>query len=203
MTDSIFPAWHSTGVWETTKYRGRICQQSPCDLWSLQEIIFETRPKTILQIGVADGGTVLWMSDILAKIRNDGLVIGIDIAEMKQPIYRDDIKLIQGNSIDSDVIKLIYRYFKGTDGMVVIDGDHRKKQVLKELNAYAGLVSKGNYLIVEDTCIGKLCCMDYGPGPAEALKEWFPSHSEFQIDHTRTRWGLSQHPGGYLKRVST
>jgi cephalosporin hydroxylase len=42
---------------------------------------------------------------------------------------------------------------------------------------------------------------EHGPGPTEALDEWYPTQSDFVIDPSRERFMLSLNPRGYLKRV--
>lgn len=200
ITDSVFAAWHQSGVWNTTKYRGLECQQSPMDLWSLQEIIFETKPRTILQIGVAEGGTLLWLADALARVWSMGAVIGVDIARMNPLLKRDGVHLIHGDSLHPETVEQVKQKRIGDSMMVIIDGDHRKRQVISELITYAKFVTEDCYLVVEDTCIDSFL-LGERPGPDEALKEWLPHHPEFQVDDSRTRWGMSQHPGGYLKRI--
>jgi len=43
---------------------------------------------------------------------------------------------------------------------------------------------------------------EHGPGPIEALDEWYPTQSDFVIDRSRERFMLSLNPRGFLKRVS-
>ena len=41
----------------------------------------------------------------------------------------------------------------------------------------------------------------FGPGPLEASKRILARHSEFAVDTTMERYGLTFNPGGYLKRL--
>lgn len=197
-----FDEWHKTGVWTTLHYCGFPCQQSPCDLWSLQEIIHETKPDCVIYTGVAAGGSLAMVADLIRMNHpHRSVAIGIDIDCSQCESKRENANLIEGSSVDPVVIgKVRDRTSEYERIMVILDSDHSESHVAKELKAYAGLVSKDCYLIVEDTCIGQTCCFGFGPGPAEALQSWLPSHREFQADHSRNRFGLSQHPGGYLRR---
>ena len=92
-----------------------------------------------------------------------------------------------------------------TDGavMVVLDSDHIKSHVLKELDALSSLVTKGSYLIVEDTNInGHPVLPNFGDGPWEALHEWLPNHPEFEIDKSCEKFGITFFPDGFLKRTN-
>ena len=85
--------------------------------------------------------------------------------------------------------------------MVILDSDHQKSHVHAELDAYAPFVTPGQYLIVEDTNInGNPVLPEFGPGPREALGEWLPRHSEFNVDRSREKFGLTTNEGGYLRR---
>jgi cephalosporin hydroxylase len=88
--------------------------------------------------------------------------------------------------------------------MVILDSDHSKEHVLKELNFYHGLVSKGSYLVVEDSNLnGHPVHSGWGtgPGPMEAIEEFLPEHPEFVIDKTKEKFLMSFNPNGYLKKV--
>ena len=87
--------------------------------------------------------------------------------------------------------------------MVSLDSNHSKAHVLAELKTYAGLVSVGSYLVVEDTNInGHPVYPEFGPGPMEALNEFLPGHKNFVIDKEREKFFVSFNPSGYLKKVS-
>lgn len=86
--------------------------------------------------------------------------------------------------------------------MVILDSDHRKDHVLKELRAYSQYVTVDSYLIVEDTNInGHPVYPDYGPGPMEAVEESLKEDDRFAVDRTKEKLLLTFNPGGYLRRV--
>ena len=85
--------------------------------------------------------------------------------------------------------------------MVILDSDHSQAHVEAELAAYAGIVSVGSYLIVEDTDInGHPARPDFGPGPWEALQTFLATNHDFEVDRSRERFLLTLNPGGYLRR---
>src|SRR5204863_2075133 len=56
---------------------------------------------------------------------------------------------------------------------VILDADHRKAHVLRELAVWVPVLRRGDYLVVEDSCInGHPLRPDFGPGPYEAIDEF-------------------------------
>jgi cephalosporin hydroxylase len=192
-------------TWQNTFWRGVPVAKSPLDLWVYQEIIHECRPDVIIETGTWQGGSARFMADMLDLINpNFSQVFTIDI-EQPPPIPSHLVTQIIGDSGDLNTLmkscsfkeKMAY-----ADVMVVLDSSHTKDHVLKELALYAPLVTPGQYLIVEDTCVnGHPVCAGHGPGPWEALEEWLPSHPEFQPDLSREKFLMTFNPGGFLRRV--
>jgi cephalosporin hydroxylase len=86
--------------------------------------------------------------------------------------------------------------------MVVLDSDHSKDHVFKELNIYSKLVTKGNYLIVEDTNVDHFgLWTGQTKGPGEAVREFLQTTNEFVPDKGREKFLLTFNPGGYLRKV--
>jgi cephalosporin hydroxylase len=85
--------------------------------------------------------------------------------------------------------------------LVILDSDHTKDHVLAEMRAYGPLVTKGSYMIVEDTNInGHPVLPDFGPGPWEAVEEFLQGNDQFTVDRSREKLLMTFNPMGYLRR---
>lgn len=184
-------AYFETGDWLHTDYKGIQLLKYATDLWQYKNIIEETKPDLIIETGTLKGASALFFRDI-----SDAHIITIDINdEAERHKY---IKYIIGNSLKQNIAVSGYERI-----MVVLDSDHHKDHVLAELKKYAPLVSRGCYLVVEDTFISQYLNNedpnnDYSNGSAwEAIKEWDNIGFEQQDD----MFSLSMNPGGWFKRV--
>ena len=88
-------------------YFGRPIIQYPQDIMSLQEIIFETKPDLIIEIGIAHGGSLIFNSSMLNLLnlfkKKKRMVLGIDIEIRKKNLTA--IKKMKGkssNNIDGE-----------------------------------------------------------------------------------------------------
>jgi cephalosporin hydroxylase len=104
------------------------------------------------------------------------------------------LALVKGDTVAPETARQIMDFAAGERGLVSLDDDHSSAHVLAELELYAGLA---DYLIVQDTLMEFL--PQYADGPHLALAKWLPDHPEFAIDPDPVP---SNHPGGWLRRVS-
>lgn len=205
---------------------GRPIIQLPQDIVAFQENVFSSRPDLIIETGIAHGGSLVLSASLLCLLDvMEGLnpreskrkVVGVDIdirphnrkAIDEHPL-RFKMELIEGSSIDPEIIKQVRSHSDGIDRVLVsLDSNHTHEHVLAELNAYADLVSVGSYCIVFDTVVDDLPAgsfpdrpWDVGNNPKTAVHEWLKTHPEFEIDKDiDNKLLISVAPDGYLCRI--
>ena len=190
-----------SGAVQQTYWLGVPLQKSPLDCWIYQEIIAELRPDVIVETGTDLGGSAVFFASICDLIGH-GNVVSIDVRPAPK-IAHDRIRFIQGDSTSDDVLaKVRTATRQSTRTMVVLDSDHSKAHVRRELDRYGEFVTVGSYLVVEDTNVnGHPVMPEHGPGPFEATSQLLARHSEFAVDTTMEKYGLTFNPGGFLKRL--
>jgi len=189
-------------TWLNTYWFGSIVMKCPFDLWVYQEIIYEIKPDLIIECGTAHGGSALYLAS-LCELLNKGKVLTIDIHnESKKPLHKR-IRYLHGSSISNVIIKKVKQLSKSSKNvLVILDSDHHQEHVLQELKLYSQFVTKGNYLIVEDSNInGHPIFNKFGPGPKEAINEFLKKTDDFEVDHSREKFYLTFNPGGFLKKI--
>lgn len=189
-------------TWKNTFWLGVPVAKCPLDLWVYQEIIFELKPDVIIECGTYKGGSALFMAHVL-DILNNGKVISIDIEDIELRPQHKRIDYLLGSSTSEDVVAQVARLISGKERvMVVLDSDHHKEHVLNELRIYSRFVTRGSYLIVEDTNVnGHPVFPTFGPGPMEAVDQFLRENKDFFIDKAREKFYVTFNPRGYLAKV--
>ena len=193
--------YSSRETWGDTTWLGVPLRKCPLDLWVYQEILEEVRPAVIVECGTAFGGSALYLASI-CDLLGHGEVITVDVeveAYPNRPVH-DRITYIEGSSTAPETVSRVKEFIARREPvMVILDSDHSKQHVLKELRLYEPLVSRGSYLIVEDTNVnGHPVLTNFGPGPTEAIAEFMQEKSAFIRDSTREKYLLTFNQNGYL-----
>jgi cephalosporin hydroxylase len=167
--------YYDAAVWKRVSYRGVRTLKNPLDLWNYQEIIAERGIEWVLETGTRHGGSALFFADLLENRRAAGLVVSVDVDHASLQIAaHPKLRLLKGDSVSAQIQESIRSLIPAQRGpmFVILDSDHRKDHVLRELDAYVPLMRSGDYLVVEDTCVnGHPVRPDFGPGPMEAIEE--------------------------------
>lgn len=200
--------YYESDVWncDRTKFMGVTIFQNPADMWVLQEIIFDIKPDLIIETGSARGGSALYMMVLLDAMARCGLkqgkVISIDIQEEKRPGHPHLTYASGVSSTDERLVAKIKRGIVSKDKvLVILDSDHTEEHVLREMELYAPLVSKGSYMIVNDT---NVTIGDSGKGAGTAVESFLSkagNSSAFRVEEKCQKFGLTFNPNGYLRRI--
>jgi cephalosporin hydroxylase len=189
-------------IFARTYWMKVLCYKCPLDLWIYQEIISELRPDLIIETGTCFGGSTLFMAHIL-DILGHGEILTIDIDNTIARPSHPRITYVHGSSSDAKLIESLLANRPAGVRLIVLDSDHSKAHVLRELELLAPHVSIGSYLIVEDTNInGHPTFPTFGAGPYEAIEEFLATHKEFAVDETREKFLMTFNPRGYLRRIA-
>lgn len=188
-------------TWGNTFWLGFPIYKCPLDLWIYQEIIFEMKPDVIIECGTAHGGSALFLA-FICDVINNGKIISIDVNHNPDRPQHKRINYLSGSSTSEEIVDQVRKLLSDHDKiMAILDSDHRKEHVLNELRIYSGFVSKGNYIIVEDTNLnGHPVYPTFGLGPMEAVEEFLREDNKFIIDRSREKFYLTFNPGGFLRR---
>jgi cephalosporin hydroxylase len=190
--------------------------QFPPDVLAMQELIWRLRPARIVETGIAHGGSLVLSASILELIGGEGRVIGVDVdirehnrrAIESHPLAHR-IQLVPGSSVDGAVVADVRdRVGAASPVLVVLDSMHTHDHVLRELRAYAPLVTPGSYLVVFDTVIEDLPEDAYpdrpwgrGNNPKTAVHAFLADDDRFELDREiEARLLFTAAPDGFLRR---
>lgn len=195
--------------------------QYPSDLLLIQEALVLSNVNKVIEVGIARGGTTLFLASILGLIHgnSDHTVIGVDISVSKHTIdairdsrFSKHIELVKGSSTLDSTFQAVSKHITKSDRvLVILDSNHTMEHVYQEMKIYSEVVSDGSYLIVMDTAIEyvnpELIPGDRpwsrGNSPDTAVKRFLLENAgSFEIDQNldgRSFPGAAK--GGYLRKV--
>ena len=175
-------------TWENTFFLGKPILKCPLDLWVYQEIFVDVKPDIVIETGTYYGASAVYLALTLEFLGN-GNVISIDINPMEKLPQFHRLKYLVGSSVSEEIVSQVEKLIEGKKTvLVILDSDHSKDHVKKEMDIYSKLVSVGSYMIVEDSNInGHPVKPGCGPGPFEAIEEFLTTNDKFVIDKSREK----------------
>lgn len=202
IVDEFHKLFYDSQTYTKVHWLGASASKCPFDLFVYQEILHEIRPDIIIECGSAAGGTTLFLATI-CDLLGKGTVISMDIEDNPNKPKHRRINYLIGSSTEEKIFNGIKKAIKPSDTvLVILDSAHNKEHVLNEMRLYNSLVTKGSYLIVEDSNVnGNPVYPGYGPGPREAIEEFMKENTDFIVDKEREKFFLTFNPGGYLKKI--
>ena len=204
----------------TFSWMGRPVIQLPEDMIRVQEAIYQVKPDVIIETGIAHGGSLIFYAS-LCKAMEQGRIIGIDIdirAHNRKAIEAHElsnyITMFEGSSIDENLVSKVQSELDQSDTvLVILDSNHTRDHVKRELELYSPMVSKGSYIVATDGIMFDLNDVPRGAddwtadNPVEAVKDFLAENGNFtleqpewpfnesNLDRNITHW-----PDAWLKR---
>jgi cephalosporin hydroxylase len=202
ITRMFHMCYYNSRIWENTFWHGHQILKCPMDMWIYQELIWKIKPDYIIETGTFRGGSALYYSHLF-DLQGQGEVITIDVMERPNRPEHDRIHYLIGSSSDAEIFSQVQSMIgENKKVMVVLDSDHSRDHVFKEMQLWHSMVSKDSYMIVEDSNVnGYPVRPDFGPGPMEAINDFLQINNMFEIDNSQEKFLMTQNPRGYLKRT--
>ncbi len=201
---------------------GRPIIQLPEDVLRVQEVIHRVNPDVIVETGVAHGGSLIFYAS-LCKARDRGRVVGVDVtirpqnrAAIESHPLSPYITLLEGSSTDPGLVARVRELVRpGETVLVILDSCHTRAHVRAELEAYAGLVTPGSYLVATDGIMADVADAPGGrpewswDNPQQAAQEFARERTDFVLEEPPWLFNegtvvrrVTYWPAAYLRKIA-
>ena len=183
------------------RFLGLPMRQIPTDNWLMSELMWQIKPDYIIEAGTLYGGSAVYYAAMLEFINPEAKVLTVDVNEEQihdearnHPLWAKRVKFYKGSSVAPEIHEqLAAEVGEGKRVVVTLDTLHAPKHVSKELELYSQYVSKGSYMILQDT---------YYEGLPEVVDEFLDKHPDWRRDtKADKRFIFTKYRGGFLKKV--
>ncbi len=173
------------------------------EIEALARLVADTRPRVVVEIGTARGGTLFIWTRAAAP---DATIVSIDLPgglfgggypRLKAPLYRrlalpgQELHLLRGDSHSIETLQRLKEILQGRKiDFLFIDGDHRYEGVKRDYELYSPLVREGGIIAFHDIVPGPPEMVGGVPRFWRELKQRLPRGKYLEIVRD---WGQ----GGY------
>lgn len=207
---------------------GVFVQQDPTDAFAIADMLYRVKPDLVIEIGTNTGGGAIFYSTVMRAYNPSAKIVTLDVVPQprnwnfrksfscpgcimgpEHPYWNDGmITYIQGRVTEKATRDKIQVFVDAATKVLVIeDASHRYPDTLENIEATYHWVSKGSYLLVQDTKMDRFVGglkKKYGRykfGPMRSVDEFMAKHGDkFVIDRRFEYLLYSQHHRGWLLR---
>ena len=194
---------------DNSTYFGVKTWKFPFDIWVYRELLVESRPDVLVEIGNRFGGSALWFAHLF-DVLGRGRVIAVDIDHSEvHPLARRHPRItwIEGDGVAA-AARVAPLIAAGESVFVVEDASHTYAHTLELMRLYGALVTPGQYMVIEDTVLhngvenpyfldaGAFASVATYVGLGTAPCEW-------EMDRGAERYAITWNPTGFLRRKAT
>lgn len=188
------------------EWKGIPCLKNPFDLALYQKLLWQQKPRTIIEIGSNKGGSALWFADMTKIMGIETRIISIDIVHFTGfQDSRIDFRQGDGNRLGDTLTASEMRSLP-RPLLVIEDGSHNYEQSLATMRFFDPLMAAGEYLVIEDGIIESMQVADrYNGGPSRALDEFLREAGDrYVVDPAFCDYfgyNVTWNTNGYLRRA--
>ena len=165
-------------------WKGVMCNKNPFDLALYGRLLWDLKPRTIIEIGYKYGGSALWFADQTTAMGLDTRLYCIDV-EQREEVSDPRITFVKGDGRDlggaltEEVIASLPHPW-----LVIEDADHHYQTCLNVLEFFAPHMQPGDYFCMEDGLADTTGNAWIGEGgPNRALYDFFAAYPDiYEVD---------------------
>ena len=167
-------------------YKGVQMVKSPFELALYPLLLWNLKPRTILEIGSKEGGSALWFADMATMLGIDAHVVSIDLLRVAG-IKHDGITFLGGDGRNLGGT-LPDEFLAGLPHpwLVVEDADHLEVTSTAVLEFFDPWLQVDDYIVIEDGILSSLFPETYpgcSSGPHQAVKRFLSANGDrYRID---------------------
>lgn len=190
-------------------YKGIQLVKSPFDLALYPMLLWELRPRTVIEIGSKCGGSAIWLADLLASFGDEAHVHSYDVVAVRG-VEHPGVTFHRGNgqrleeAIDHSFIESRPRPL-----LVIEDADHSYETSIATLRFFEPAMAVGEYIVIEDGNLSDIYPEQYPnhtSGPHRAIREFLADHGERWAIDSRLcdffGYNATAASNGFLRRVA-
>src|SRR5271165_1755513 len=190
----------------TYTYKGISCMKCPIDLAIYTKLIWDLRPRTLVEIGTHKGGSALWLADTISAAAIDCAILSIDLspaAEFTDP----RIEFLAGDAARLDATLTRDRLGQLQHPWLVIeDSAHSYYTTCAAIGFFADAMLPGDVLVIEDGVLAELGLSEqHQGGPNRAVGEFLTAYPTcFRVmDEYCDMFGRNgtYNPNAYLAKI--
>ena len=181
-------------------YRSIPMSKNLFDLALYPTLLWDTKPRTIIEVGSFYGGSAVWMADMTQSWGLDTHVYSVDVNKVRTARH-ERVTFIEGNGRDlgtvfsSDFLAKMPRPL-----LVIEDADHSYQTTAAVMSFFNPLLNNGEYMVIEDV-------MTAPNETGKALHEFLAAHpNDYLVDRNycdffgvNVTWCVN----GYLRRINS
>ena len=138
--------------WNYLKWKDLTLMKDPMTLSIYLQLLQDLKPKTILEFGTYEGGSALWMHDIMISLNLECKIHTFDINSEK--VRLPNLESLIFHHLDNlhiiEYVKENYKLFSSLERPVLVIEDSHIN-VIELLQTIDSFIDTGDYLVVEDT----------------------------------------------------
>jgi cephalosporin hydroxylase len=176
-------------------WRGVHIVKLPTDMIMYQQAIWAKKPDFIIDCGTRFGGSALFYADML-EMTGKGQVVSIDIIKRDWPVH-PRVQYLTGPTTSAEILAQVRSIVGNGTCMAILDSDHSRAHVKRELYYYGPIVTPGQFMVAED-CYDKDAKI---AGPGEAVDWFLRMKKGFKRETPEKQYLVAFTRGGWLRKL--